>query len=160
MVQEAGADAEHHRDEDQGEDDADPHLVHELVVLQLLLQLVHTAAVQHHSVGQIEVHDLVCAAGEAGAGVPGGQVMLKLDGAEDLGADLLEEVAVGQRVQRADRGRGGGGGDLGNGGTASAGEDLLGGGAGVVVEMQVVRQLVVQCARQALHGLLLYMSLS
>lgn len=115
MVQEAGADAEHHRDEDQGEDDADPHLVHELVVLQLLLQLVHTAAVQHHSVGQIEVHDLVCAAGEAGAGVPGGQVMLKLDGAEDLGADLLEEVAVGQRVQRADRGRGGGGGDLGNG---------------------------------------------
>jgi len=58
VVQEAGADAEDHRYEDQGEDDADPDLVHEFVVLQLLLQLAHTAAVQNHPVGQVEIHYL------------------------------------------------------------------------------------------------------
>lgn len=90
VVEEARADAKHHRDEDQCEDDADPHFVHELVVLQLLLQLIHTAAVEHHMVGgKVQIHSVAC---YHFAGVLGNLVeslSLQLNGVKDRCADLL-----------------------------------------------------------------------
>lgn len=57
MVEKARADAEDHRDEDEREDNPNPDFVHELVVLQLLLQLIHAAAVEHHMVaGKVQIH--------------------------------------------------------------------------------------------------------
>lgn len=91
MVQEAGADAEDHRDEDQGEDDADPHLVHEFIVLQLLLQLIHTAAVQNHPIGQIEIHDLLAGGIPRMADFVELMLMFQLDGTEDLLANLFQK---------------------------------------------------------------------
>lgn len=102
MVQEAGAYAEDHGDQDKGEHNADPHLVHELVVLQLLLQLIHAAAVQHHTVSaKVVIHGQF-------AGILCDRfvelVMLQLYRVEDGGSNLLQKIAIGQRIQCADRG--------------------------------------------------------
>lgn len=137
MVQEAGAYAEDHRDEDQGEDDADPHLVHEFIVLQLLLQLIHTAAVQNHPIGQIEIHDLLAGGIPRMADFVELMLMFQLDGTEDLLANLFQEITAGDGIQCGD-GRGGG-----FRRTSPAVQNLLSCGTGVMIEMQIVREFVV-----------------
>lgn len=63
--------------------------------------------------------------------------MLQLDGAEDLLANLFQEIAARNGIQSGDRRRGG------FGRTSPAVQNLLGGWTGVMVEMQIVRELVV-----------------